>query len=83
MQSPHAAVPIEEAMIQQDRFDALSHAIDQLPSAQRQTLQLQLHDDLTYSEMAQRLGISIGTVMSRLYYARTRLRELLSAAMDT
>ena len=69
--------PPEEMLIHQDRQDALTQAIDQLPQAQRQTVQLQLGDDLTYSEVAQRLGISIGTVMSRLFYARNRLRELL------
>jgi RNA polymerase sigma-70 factor (ECF subfamily) len=39
-----------------------------------------LHADaeLSYREVADVLGISIGTVMSRLYYARQKLRAVLS-----
>jgi RNA polymerase sigma-70 factor, ECF subfamily len=36
-------------------------------------------DGLSYRELAERLGIAEGTVMSRLYYARQRLRERLSS----
>jgi RNA polymerase sigma-70 factor (ECF subfamily) len=49
-----------------------------LPAAQRQTFVLQVEGDLTYREVADALGISIGTVMSRLFYARQRLKELLA-----
>ena len=31
-----------------------------------------------YEEVAEALGISIGTVMSRLYYARQKLRAMLA-----
>jgi DNA-directed RNA polymerase specialized sigma24 family protein len=34
---------------------------------------------LEYKEIAQRVGISIGTVMSRLFYARRRLAFLLQS----
>jgi RNA polymerase sigma-70 factor (ECF subfamily) len=39
-----------------------------------------LHADaeLSYREVAEVLGISIGTVMSRLYYARQKLRTFLA-----
>jgi RNA polymerase sigma-70 factor (ECF subfamily) len=33
--------------------------------------------ELSYREVADVLGISIGTVMSRLYYARQKLRALM------
>jgi len=36
-------------------------------------------EDLSYEEVAQVLAIPIGTVMSRLSRARSRLRELLDA----
>jgi len=34
-------------------------------------------EGLSYQEMAESMGCSIGTVMSRLHYGRKRIRELL------
>jgi RNA polymerase sigma-70 factor (ECF subfamily) len=34
--------------------------------------------ELNYREVAETLGISIGTVMSRLFYARRKLRAYLA-----
>jgi RNA polymerase sigma-70 factor, ECF subfamily len=34
--------------------------------------------DLSYREVAEAMGISIGTVMSRLFYARQKLRAALA-----
>jgi len=55
----------------------LQQAMNQLPAAQRQTFVLHAEAELSYREVAEVLGISIGTVMSRLYYARQKLRCLL------
>jgi len=49
-----------------------------LPESQRQTFVLHVDADLSYREIAESLGISIGTVMSRLYYARQKLRAHLA-----
>jgi RNA polymerase sigma-70 factor (ECF subfamily) len=57
----------------------LNHALEQLPPAQRQTFVLHAEADLSYREVAQTLGISIGTVMSRLFYARQRLKGLVES----
>ncbi len=56
----------------------LDDALAQLPDVQRQTFVLHVDGDLSYREVAEALGISIGTVMSRLFYARQRLRESLA-----
>lgn len=55
----------------------LDEALAQLPPAQRQTFVLHAEAELSYREVSEVLGISIGTVMSRLYYARQKLRALL------
>ncbi len=54
-------------------------AMAQLPEPHRQALLLRHVDGLRYAEIAAALGISIGTVMSRLFYGRARLRALLRA----
>jgi RNA polymerase sigma-70 factor (ECF subfamily) len=56
----------------------LQDALSQLPAAQRQTFVLHAEAELSYREVAETLGISIGTVMSRLYYARQKLRSLMN-----
>lgn len=58
---------------------SLQTALGQLPPAQRQTFVLHAEAELSYREVAAVLGISIGTVMSRLYYARQKLRALLES----
>jgi RNA polymerase sigma-70 factor, ECF subfamily len=52
-------------------------AIRQLPVEQREVLLLIALEQLSYVETAQALGIPVGTVMSRLYRARERVRVLL------
>ncbi len=65
----------------QDLRMKLHEALNQLPAAQRQTFVLHAEAELSYREVAETLGISIGTVMSRLYYARQRLRVLLEPSV--
>jgi RNA polymerase sigma-70 factor (ECF subfamily) len=56
----------------------LDQALATLSEAQRQTFVLHADAGLSYREVSEALGISIGTVMSRLYYARQKLRAYLS-----
>src|SRR5262249_9753159 len=53
-------------------------ALVRLPAAQRQTFVLHVDGEMSYREVADSLGISIGTVMSRLFYARQKLKTLLA-----
>jgi RNA polymerase sigma-70 factor (ECF subfamily) len=52
-------------------------AIRRLPGEQREVLLLVALEQLSYVETAQALGIPIGTVMSRLFRARERVRVML------
>ncbi|UCE86064.1 MAG: sigma-70 family RNA polymerase sigma factor [Deltaproteobacteria bacterium] len=59
---------------------ALAAAIATLPHGQREALILREVDGLSYAEIAEALGISKGTVMSRLHYARRKVqRELIAS----
>lgn len=55
----------------------VAEAIDTLPDVQRETLVLREVDGLSYAEIAESLGISKGTVMSRLHYARKKIQKIL------
>ncbi len=57
--------------------ERLRRAIDSLTPDQRAVFALYATGDLTYAQIAEALGIPIGTVMSRLYHARRRLHEML------
>jgi RNA polymerase sigma-70 factor, ECF subfamily len=57
--------------------DAFARAIAALPEAFRDVVAMREVDDLSYEEIALRIGISIGTVRSRLSRARARLKQLL------
>ena len=57
-------------------------ALARLPDYQRQTFVLHVDGELSYREVAETLGISIGTVMSRLFYARQKLKTLLADQID-
>ena len=57
--------------------EALAAAIESLPEDARRTLVLREVDGLSYEEIATALRIPKGTVMSRLHYARRRVRDVL------
>ncbi len=57
--------------------DALNEAIAALPEYHRAVILLREVDGLSYDEIAESMGCSVGTVMSRLHYARGRLKETL------
>lgn len=55
----------------------LDAALLKLPDDQRTVFVLRVNEEMSYNEISELLGIPVGTVMSRLNRARTRLRELL------
>ena len=57
--------------------ERIEAAIERLPAHERETLVLREFEGLRYREIADLLGIPIGTVMSRLYSARKALAQQL------
>jgi len=56
----------------------IDRALGQLSHEHRTALILHEFEDLEYKEIAKRMGCSIGTVMSRLFYARRKMASLLA-----
>ena len=77
---PLLAVPTRERA---PEVAALEEALFQLSTEDRELITLKHLDGLTYEQLAERLAIPPGTVMSRLYHARRRLRERLVEKEDT
>jgi RNA polymerase sigma-70 factor, ECF subfamily len=71
----------ETALIEKERVAVVQQAMKDLPEAARSVLVLREYGELSYQEIAKVLDIPVGTVMSRLNYARTRLRELLKGVL--
>lgn len=60
-----------------ERTEVVQSAISSLPNASRAVLVLREYEGLSYKEIADALDIPVGTVMSRLNYARRLLKETL------
>lgn len=58
----------------------LQRCLMRLPQDQRAVLLLVTLEDMAYADVARVLGVPIGTVMSRLSRARSRMRELMEGA---
>ncbi len=78
--------PIVASLPREPGADALSSelgeqiqkAIDLLPEYHKSVFVLYEIEGLSYKEIADVVGCSIGTVMSRLHYARKKLRAMLA-----
>ncbi|MGI5868088.1 MAG: RNA polymerase sigma factor [Kiritimatiellia bacterium] len=61
----------------EERARIIEASLQKLPEHHRTPLVLFYYQDFQYSEIAETLGISIGTVMSRLHHAKAKLSKLL------
>jgi len=74
----HGELPAPDRAAElQDLRAAIDNALADLSPNHRLTFVLREYNGLSYKEIADITGVSIGTVMSRLHYARKRLQELL------
>ena len=67
----------EKVLLHKELEEKVKWAMEKLPAEQRAALIFRDVEGLSYQEMADTVGCSIGTVMSRLHYARKRMQELL------
>jgi RNA polymerase sigma-70 factor (ECF subfamily) len=65
---------LEEVLQMRDELRTARDLLEALPRGQRDVIVLAVFEDLPYEEIAERLGISTGTVKSRIARARGQLR---------
>ena len=59
-------------------YSEVKEAIERLPELQRQALILYCEEDLSYEQIAEAMATDIGTIKSRIHYARKNLVKILS-----
>lgn len=73
-----AAWTLHPAVGTLDTDEALDHALMNLPPHQRVPIVLFHFDDLSYQEIADRLGVSVGKVKTDIHRGREALRRALA-----
>lgn len=71
-----------EAMLQGELAEAIQSAIASLPAAQRMAIVLRRYEGLSYDEIAVVMELSVSSVKSLLFRARTDLKERLAAYLN-
>ncbi len=79
--APTAEDPLQ-AVFSDERREEISELVAQLSDDHRVILMLRYYEDLSYNEIAERLEIKMGTVMSRLSRARDRLEAVVGSARE-
>lgn len=67
--------PVEDCTRRSELQDVLRRALRRLSARQRTAVMLRYYEDLSETEIAERLGISVGTVKSTVSRAVARLRD--------
>ncbi|PZO36255.1 MAG: RNA polymerase subunit sigma [Shackletoniella antarctica] len=79
--SSFSASPVDHATLQ-ERSQHLRTALDQIPPAEREVLEIAYFQGLSQAEIAAQTGIPLGTVKSRCRQGLLRLRALLQHHRD-
>jgi RNA polymerase sigma-70 factor (ECF subfamily) len=77
-QMPVVVVNPTARLEQTELRQTIDNAMAQLSAEHRTVLVLHEFEEMEYKQIAKTMGCSIGTVMSRLFYARRRLASLLA-----
>ncbi len=71
----------QQSLLSSEFARALDEAVEKLSPEQKAVFILRVHEEMRYEDIAESLDISMGTVMSRLFRARAKLKDLLKNYM--
>ncbi len=69
--------PVARAVSREALVERVRRAVERLPEEHRLVVELTFRQGLSYPEIAEVLGIPPGTVKSRMFHAKRKLKELL------
>jgi RNA polymerase sigma-70 factor (ECF subfamily) len=81
-EAPSQLADPAQAVALKEQRTAVRRALASLPGRLRDAIVLQVYHELSYQEIAQVLDIPIGTVMSRIHNAKSKLRRRLAGYMS-
>jgi RNA polymerase sigma-70 factor (ECF subfamily) len=86
-QQPDASVSVSpmamDELSQREQTQEVQAALAQLPAQQQQLLHMSYYEGLTQATIAERLGLPLGTVKSKVRRSLLKLREILQDQLDS
>jgi RNA polymerase sigma-70 factor, ECF subfamily len=76
--TPHGEGRPDDRLAQSELGRRIHHALSEISPEHRAVILLREVEGRTYEEIADLVGCTVGTVMSRLFYARKKLQSLLA-----
>lgn len=73
----------DDRLVEEERIGAVTRALSDLPSVQRQALEMAYFGGLSQTEIADCTGLAIGTIKTRIRLGMQKLREQLAPAGGT
>ena len=80
-ESMHAPPPSEKIVVKEKR-EAVNNMLSNLSDSHRKILKFYYLDDLSYKEIADSMKCSMGTVMSRLFYAKKKALKIVKSKIS-
>ena len=79
---PDCLPPVDVGVSEDESARAVVDAIRALPQRQREMVTLHFLEDLTYGQIAEALGVAVGTVKATVFAAKMSLRDALAAQVE-
>ena len=82
-QIPSGQANPEERLMRSERDKALKEVVAQLRQPYRQIVEMRYYDDMGYEQIAQKLGIPLGTVKIRLKRAKDLMQAIIGRKKES